>query len=164
MENNSKDLTPNDYEHLKECVALAQEALIAGDSPFGSILVNANNEVIARARNKVNTVNILSHPEIELAHWAIENLSAAERAQTTMYTSGEHCPMCAGAHSWVGIGKLVFLSSAQQLAEWSKEFGAKEAPIHFIPSREIIKGCNIKGPGKGQLLEDIKALHKRNNS
>ena len=164
MENFSTDLTPNDYEHLKECVDLAREALNAGDSPFGSILVNSNNEVIARARNKVNTVNILSHPEIELAHWAIENLSAEERQQTTMYTSGEHCPMCAGAHTWVALGGLVYLSSAQQLCEWLKEFGAKEAPIHFVPSCEIIKGCVIKGPGKGQLLEDIKALHKRNNT
>jgi len=25
-----------------------------------------------------------------------------------MYTSGEHCPMCAAAHGWVGIGKLVY--------------------------------------------------------
>ena len=164
MEHNTTDLTPNDYEHLKECLAMATEALNAGDSPFGSILVNTHNEVIARARNKVNTVNILSHPEIELAQWAIANLSAEEGAQNKMYTSGEHCPMCAGAHSWAGIGKLVFLSSAQQLVAWLKEFGAKEAPINFIPSREIIKGCIIKGPGTGELLEAIKVLHKRNNS
>ncbi|MEO8773376.1 MAG: nucleoside deaminase [Gelidibacter sp.] len=164
MEKYSTDLTLKDYEHLKECLALAREALLAGDSPFGSILVNGNNEIIARARNKVNTVNILSHPEIELAHWAIVNLSTEERAQTTMYTSGEHCPMCAGAQAWVGIGQLVFLSSAQQLVEWLKEFGVKDSPIHFVPSREIIKGCVIKGPGKGQLLEAIKALHKINNS
>ena len=164
MENFNTDLTPKDYEHLKECVALAKEALVAGDSPFGSLLVNANNEVIARARNKVNTKNILSHPEIELARWAIENLSAEERKQTTMYTSGEHCPMCAGAHAWVALGGLVYLSSAEQLVEWLKEFGVKEAPIHFVPSREIIKNSFIKGPGKGQLLEEIKALHKRNNS
>ncbi len=164
MENLSTDLTPNDYEHLKVCVALAQEALIAGDSPFGSILVNVNNEIIARARNKVNSVNILSHPEIELAHWAIENLSAEERRQTTMYTSGEHCPMCAGAQAWVGIGKLVFLSSAQQLVEWLKECGVKDPPIHFVSCREIIKNIQIKGPGKGPLLEEIKALHQRNNS
>ena len=164
MEHNTTDLTPHDYEHLKECLALANEALNAGDSPFGSVLVNAHNEVIARARNKVNSVNILSHPEIELANWAIENLSAVERAQTTMYTSGEHCPMCAGAHGWAGIGKLVFLSSAQQLVAWLKEFGVNEAPINFIPSREIIKDCIIKGPGTGGLLEAIKVLHKRNNS
>ena len=164
MKQGTTDLTPKDYHHLKECVALAQESLTAGDSPFGSLLVNANNEVIARARNKVNTVNMLSHPEIELAHWAIENLSADDRKQTTMYTSGEHCPMCAGAHGWAGIGKLIFLSSAKQLVSWLTEFGAKEAPIHFVSCREIIKDVEIKGPGKGPLLEEIKALHKSNNS
>ncbi len=164
MENSSKDLTPTDYQHLKTCVALAEEALKAGDSPFGSILVNANNEVIATARNKVNSVNVLSHPEIELAQWAIENLDAEERKQTTMYTSGEHCPMCSGAHGWVGLGKLVFLSSAEQLGEWLQEFGAIDAPINFVSTRAIIKNTEIKGPGSGGLLEEIKALQKRAHS
>lgn len=164
MKDSNPEITDTDYKHLENCVKLAEEALLAGDAPFGSILVNANNEVIATARNKANSLNVLSHPEIELAHWAAEHLTPDDRKQTTMYTSGEHCPMCSAAHGWVGIGKLVYLSSANQLVEWLKEFGAPESPIHFVPSRDIIKDCDIKGPGSGDLLEAIKGFQKRYHS
>ena len=150
--------TENDVEHLKHCLALAEEALKAGDEPFGSILVNENNEVIATARNRVNKINTLSHPEIELAHWAAENLSEDERKNTTMYTSGEHCPMCSAAHGWIGLGNIIYLSSAAQLEKWLKEVDAKAAPINFIPIEKIIKNVSIKGPFHGKLLQDIKDL------
>lgn len=156
----STQLTENDIKHLQQCFTLAKEALAAGDSPFGSVLVNAKKEVIAAARNRVNELNILAHPEIELANWAADNLSKKERQTTTMYTSGEHCPMCSAAHGWVGIGTLVYLSSGKQLTAWMQEFGVNEAPIHFIPVEKIIKSIIVKGPVEGELLESIKALHK----
>lgn len=154
------NITEKDTEHLKHCLALAKEALNAGDEPFGSILVDANNNVIAEARNKVNKETVLAHPEIELAQWAAENLSVQERKNTSMYTTGEHCPMCSAAHGWVGLGKLVYLSSGEQLNTWLKEFGAPPSPIKFIPSEEIIRNTEIKGPAKGPLLKEIKNLHK----
>jgi tRNA(Arg) A34 adenosine deaminase TadA len=114
----------------------------------------------------VNEINVLAHPEIELANWAAENLSEEERKKTTMYTSGEHCPMCTAAHGWVGLGKIVYLSSAEQLGKWLEEINAKPASINFIPIEKIIKNCVIKGPANGELLQKIKNLqlkyHKNN--
>jgi tRNA(Arg) A34 adenosine deaminase TadA len=160
LKKHKSNFTEKDLTHLEHCLVLAEDALEAGDQPFGSILVNAENKVIAQARNRVNTQTVLAHPEIELAHWAAENLSVKERKNTTMYTSGEHCTMCSAAHGWVGIGKLVYLSSGEQLNEWLKEFGLEPAPIKFIPSEEIIKKVEIKGPAKGRLIKEIKSLHK----
>ncbi|MBE7640069.1 nucleoside deaminase [Salegentibacter sp. BLCTC] len=160
------NFTQNDVEHLKHCLALAKEAFEAGDEPFGSILVNKNKQVIASARNRVNEINNLAHPEIELAHWAAKNLSNEERSTTAMYTSGEHCPMCAAAHAWVGLGEIVYLSSAAQLGTWLAEVKAKPAPLNFIPAEKIIKNTSIRGPYEGELLEEIKDLqikyHKNN--
>lgn len=153
--------TKTDLKFLEHCLALAEEALKAGDQPFGSILVNAENKIIAEARNRVNEKNILAHPEIELAQWAMENLSIEERRQTIMYTSGEHCAMCAGAHSWAEIGGLYYLSSAKQLEKWLNEFGVGAAPIDFIPAEKIIKNVVIKGPAKGEIVKEIKQKHKR---
>ncbi|WP_026837527.1 nucleoside deaminase [Gillisia sp. JM1] len=162
----STELNDTDLKHLKHCLVLAEEALKAGDEPFGSILVNQKNEVIATARNRVNEINVLAHPEIELANWAAENLSAEERKNTKMFTSGEHCPMCAAAHGWVGLGEIVYLSSAEQLGKWLEEINAKPAPINFIPIEKIIKNSAIKGPADGELLQIIKDLqlkyHKNN--
>lgn len=157
----STNITKKDTEHLNHCLALAREALNAGDEPFGSILVDANNNVIAEARNRVNEKTVLAHPEIELAQWAAENISVQERKNTTLYTTGEHCPMCAAAHGWAGIGNLVYLSSGKQLNTWLKEFGAEPAPIKFISSEEIIKNAVIRGPAKRPMLEKIKNLHKK---
>ncbi|PWH85034.1 nucleoside deaminase [Brumimicrobium oceani] len=161
-ENNTETVfTETDIKFLRHCLVLAEEALQAGDQAFGSILVNADNEIIAEARNRINEKNVFAHPEIELAEWALENLTLEERRESIMYTTGEHCPMCAGAHAWSQIGGLYYLSSAKQLQQWLNEFGVDEAPIVFIPAEEILKNVTIKGPAEGALLEEIKQKHKR---
>lgn len=152
------DISLIDYKHLEHCLKLAHEAFEAGDAPFGSILVNAENEVIAEARNRINEVNVLSHPEFELARWAADHLSPEERKNVTMYTSGEHCLMCSAAHGWAGLGDIVYLSSASQLHEWMKETGAPSPPIRFYPIQDILPGISVKGPAKGPLLDKIKTL------
>lgn len=161
MENSSTNFDKNDLEHFKHCLALAEKALDAGDEPFGSILVNDENKVIAEARNRVNEISVLAHPEIELARWAIEHLSAAERKGTMMYTTGEHCPMCAAAHGWTGLGTVAYLSSGKQLSRWLEEMGEPAAPINFIPIQEIVPNCKVKGPADGPLVEKIKSFHKK---
>lgn len=159
MKNNIKT---SDEKYLHRCLELAAESVEAGDEAFGSVLVNEAGEIIAEARNRVNEKTILAHPEIDLAYWATENLSEEERTKTTMYTTGEHCPMCSAAHGWVGLGTLVYLSSAQQLGEWQKEHHLPEAPIHFLPVEEIIKNVEVRGPAEGELLAEIKKLHVKN--
>lgn len=149
----------NDLNYLRKCVSLARAAVKAGDEAFGSVLVDRNDEMLALARNRANSDNIIAHPEIELAQWSLENLSETERKEATMYTSGEHCPMCAAAHGWAGIGTLVYLSSAKQLKEWRKECKALEAPIHFIPVQDILKNTVIKYADDSALLDQIKELH-----
>lgn len=152
------NLSEEDLKHLQRCLELAQESLEAGDKPFGSILVDSNNQVIAEARNKVNELTPLAHPEFELAQWAAENLNVDERKNTTMYTSGEHCPMCSAAHAWVGLGTIVYLSAAKQLTSWLKEINAPESPIKYIPIQEIIVDYNVRGPAEGEMLSKIKEL------
>lgn len=157
----NKALSKEDLKYLEICLTLAEEAVEAGDKAFGSILVDANGDVLAKARNRVFTQHPLAHPEYELAHWAAEHLSTEERKKATIYTTGEHCPMCSGAQAWAGIGTIVYLSSGQQLEKWMEEFGADEMPINLKPVEEIIKNVIVRGPGEGEMLERIKMLHKR---
>lgn len=155
-----KSLTPTDIEHLKTCLKLAEEAIEAGDKPFGSILVDSENRILRKARNRVNELTALAHPEYELALWAAENLSLEERKKATLYTTGEHCPMCAGAHGWAEIGNLVYLSSGEQLGEWLTEMNIPAGPVEFYPVEKIIKNVDVRGPGSGELLNWIKHLHQ----
>lgn len=92
-------LSDHDTQHLDRCIALADEALQAGDEPFGSVLAAADGRTLHEARNRVATGDATQHPEFELARWAAQNLSPEERRASTVYTSGEHCPMCSAAHA-----------------------------------------------------------------
>ena len=157
----AKTLELKDENYLKRCIELATESLEAGDAPFGSILVDKVGNIIAEGRNRVNQTNSLAHPEVEMARWAADNLSAEEIAATTMYTSGEHCTMCSGAHGLVGIGTLVYLSSGEQLYEWQKEFGAAHSKLNYIKVEDVIKNVEVRGPAEGELLEEIKNIQKR---
>ena len=156
-----ESLTENDLKHLTHCLTLAAESVKAGDKPFGSILVNEKDEVIAEARNRVNELTALAHPEFELAKWAAENLSPEQRRQTKMYTTGEHCPMCSTAHGWVGLGDIIYLSSGKQLKQWLSEMDAPPSPVRFYPVEEIIPGIKVKGPVSGELLDEIRKLHHK---
>ena len=116
-----------DMRHLRRCVEIAAEALEAGDEPFGSILVSAEGKVLAEDRNRVAGGDRTRHPEFELARWAAANLTPEERRRATVYTSGEHCPMCAAAHGWVGLGRIVYAASSVQLAAWLDRAGRRAA-------------------------------------
>ena len=151
-------LSAPDMPHLRHCLALAAEALQAGDEPFGSILVDAQGQVLAQARNEVNARNALAHPELALAQWAAAHLDPAARAAATVYTSGEHCPMCAAAHGWVGLGKIVYLSSSEQLGQWLRELGVPTPPVQALPVQTLVPGLAVAGPADGELLQAIKDL------
>src|SRR5690606_33076760 len=105
-------LNDTDMRHLRRCVELAEMALEGGNPPFGSLLVSAAGEVLYEDHNRTSGGDATRHPEFEIARWASTHLEPAERARATVYTSGEHCPMCSAAHGWVGLGRIVYASSA----------------------------------------------------
>jgi tRNA(Arg) A34 adenosine deaminase TadA len=155
------EFSPEDLRHLRRCVELAAEAVGAGDFPFGSVLVAGDGRVLAEDRNRENSVgDATRHPEIELARWAAANMTADERAAATVFTSGEHCPMCAAAHAWVGLGRIVYVSSSEQLKRWLAELGAPALPVRPLPVGAIAPGLVVQGPVPG-LAEQVHELHRR---
>lgn len=150
-------------QHLRRCVALAAEAVAAGDEPFGSVLVTADGRVVAEDRNRVSGGDATRHPEFALARWAAETLPAAQRAAATVYTSGEHCPMCAAAHAWVGLGPIVYATSTRQLTVWRAEFGAGPAPVAPLPIGEVAPGVRVTGP-VDVFAAELRELHWRAQS
>ncbi len=149
-----------DLRYLRRCVALAEVALEAGDEPFGSCLVAADGRVLAEDHNRVASGDRTRHPEFALARWAAAKMTPQARAQATVYTSGEHCPMCAAAHGWVGLGRIVYASSAAQLAAWLAEIGAPPPPVRPLPIAEVAPGVRVDGPAP-ELAARVRALHRR---
>ncbi|MBV0932634.1 nucleoside deaminase [Marinobacterium weihaiense] len=154
----------SDMKHLHRAVELAEEALNAGDAPFGSVLVDAAGQVLAEDRNRiVSSGDNTRHPEFELARWAAEHLTPEQRAVSTLYTSGEHCPMCAAAHGWVGLGRIVFVSSSRQLGRWLSEMNVAPPPINTLSIREIVPHIAVEGPVP-ELVDQVRALHRRHHA
>lgn len=153
-------LNDMDMKHLRRCVELATEALDAGDEPFGSVLVAADGRVLAEDRNRIAGGDRTRHPELALARWAADNMTPDERAKATVFTSGEHCPMCAAAHGWVGLGRIVYAASSSQLVAWLGELGVPPAPVRPLPIQEVAPGVTVQGPAP-ELTDQIRALHRR---
>ena len=150
----------NDLRHLRRCVELAELALESGDEPFGSVLVTGDGSVLAEDHNRVAGGDRTRHPEFELARWAAENLSPQERREATVYTSGEHCPMCAAAHAWVGLGRIVYATSTAQLTSWLGEWGVPSGPVAPLPISQVAPSISVDGPSI-ELEIQIKQLYRR---
>lgn len=153
-------VSSSDIDYLRRCAGLAREALEAGNPPFGSLLVNATGEILQEDRNRTVTEgDVTLHPELSLVKWAQRNLTLSERASTTIYTSGEHCPMCSTAHANAGLGRIVYAASSAQLVKWQKELGIKPGPVVPLPIDQIAPGLSVDGPAPG-LDEEVHELHR----
>ena len=108
------------------------------------MLVDAAGRVRAEDRNRVASGDSTRHPEFELARWAANNMTLEERAAATVYTSGEHCPMCSAAHGWVGLGRIVYATSSEQLAGWLREWGVPPAPVCALRIQDIVPARSSK--------------------
>ena len=109
--------------------ALEEAAL--GDDPyyFGAVIVR-DGEVLARGRNLWNQQqDPTAHGEMVairrfLAEHGMETLKG-----TTLYSSGESCPMCMGAIIWCGIARVVYGASIAQLATKMGQITITDAEI-----------------------------------
>lgn len=154
------ELPPADFAHLQRCVELAREAVEAGDSPFGSLLVHADGRVLFEDRNRTSAGDATRHPEFAIARWAAEFLTPAERAEATVYTSGEHCPMCAAAHGMVGLGRIVYASSSEQLRAWQAQLGVSPGRVRSLPINSLVPDVQVAGP-EPRLADEIFELHRQ---
>ncbi|MFC6704619.1 nucleoside deaminase [Flexivirga alba] len=149
-----------DVAHLGRCVELAREALDDGDEPFGSLLVDAAGAVRFEDRNRVKDGDETRHPELAIAQWSVEHLTPEQRAAATVYTSGEHCPMCSAAHGWVGLGRIVYAVSSAQLTAWRTDWGLPASPVRPLAIAEIAPGVPVDGPAP-QFEGPMRELHHR---
>ncbi|KAH8884202.1 cytidine deaminase-like protein [Thozetella sp. PMI_491] len=149
-----------DLGYLRRCVELARGAVQAGNAPFGSVLVDAAGKILKEDQNRVTTeADVTLHPEFTLAVWAQKNMSPADRATATVYTSGEHCPMCSSTHAYAGLGRIVFATSAGQYAQWMSELGGERSPVAMHTVSQIAPGIPVDGPAP-ELAEEVLELHR----
>jgi tRNA(Arg) A34 adenosine deaminase TadA len=111
-------------------------------------------------RNRVKGGDETRHPEFEIAKWSSTHLTADERRTATVYTSGEHCAMCSAAHAWMGLGRIVYAVSTEQLVGWLRDWGVGPAPVNPLAINAVAPDVPVDGPAH-ELVDEVKALHRR---
>ena len=139
-------ITDKDRKYLERAVELAKAALENGHEPFGSLLVAEDGSVLVEMQSQVGNGDRTQHPEFNIARWAAANMSPEARNSSTVYTSCEHCAMCSAAHGWVGLGRIVFACSAEQMAAWRQSQGGALPPVYTLPARDVLRDARIDGP------------------
>lgn len=153
-------LTDTDLHHLRRCVELAGVALAEGDEPFGSVLVGGDGQVLFEDHNRVKDGDATRHPELAIAQWAAAQLSPGARAAATVYTSGEHCAMCAAAHGWAQLGRIVYVVAGARLAELLTQWGAAPSAVATLPISAVAPRVPVEGPVP-ELAGEVEAMYAR---
>ena len=97
-----------DEKWMRMALALAEEALDAGETPVGCVIVRAG-EIIATARNRREEArDPTAHAEMLAIREAARKTGNWRLSDCEMYVTLEPCPMCAGAVSQARLGRLVF--------------------------------------------------------
>lgn len=96
---------------MREALAEATKAAREGEVPIGAVIVH-NNQIIATAHNLRETNgDPTAHAEILVLREAAKLKRHWRLLGTTLYTTLEPCPMCAGAMIMARTDRLVFGAS-----------------------------------------------------
>lgn len=94
---------------MQTALVLAREAAAHGDVPVGAVLVSAEGQLVATAKNERELrKDPTAHAEVlavraaaaARGHWRLDDL--------TLYVTLEPCPMCAGALVLARIARVVY--------------------------------------------------------
>ena len=102
--------------------------------PFGAVIVDENNNIIATGNNKVLLQNDpTAHAEIVSIRAACKKLNTYDLTGMTIYTSCDPCPMCLSAIIWSNISTVYFACTKNDAAN----IGFRDDAIY-----EYLKGSN----------------------
>ncbi|MBA8825509.1 tRNA(Arg) A34 adenosine deaminase TadA [Saccharopolyspora lacisalsi] len=102
-------LAPTEAKHLRRAITLSLEAARSGNRPFGAVLTGADGSVLAEGGNTVATTgDITAHAESAALRIAGTELGTEALHRTTVFASGEPCPMCTTAMYLAGVERVVF--------------------------------------------------------
>ena len=145
-----------DEKYIKRCIDLSEEALKAGDNPFGSVITR-NGKTIVEARNKIKENDVTSHAEIMAMKEAQRILKTDDLSDCVIYSNCEPCPMCSFMMRELKFKKVVFALESPYMGGFSRwnilqDKGLLKFKPIFSDPPEVIKGL---------LREEAKQVFKK---
>lgn len=112
----------------------ANESVRVGGGPFGAVIVDKENNVVAKAHNQVVvSFDPTAHAEIECIRYACCRLRTHDLTGCTIYSTCEPCSMCLSAIYWAHIDKVVYGSTRED----AKDIGFDDSFIYDEVSKHI---------------------------
>lgn len=102
--------------------------------PFGAVITDSNNNVIAVASNTVlGSHDPTAHAEVNAIRKASEVLNTHDLSGCKIYATGYPCPMCLSAIIWANIKEVYYGTSLSE----AKDIGFRDDFIY-----DYLKGNN----------------------
>jgi tRNA(adenine34) deaminase len=113
-----------DLKFMEIAYKEAQKAVLIDEVPVGAVLVDENNNIIAKGHNlKEKNQSSIAHAEVVVINKANKKLKTWHLENTTLYVTLEPCLMCCGAIIHARIKRVVF-------GAYDKKGGMVETNLH----------------------------------
>lgn len=138
----------------------AENGLRANEGgPFGAVIVDKNNNIIANGNNKVLINNDpTAHAEILAIREACKKLHTYDLSNYIIYTSCEPCPMCLSAIIWSNIKEVYYGCTKKDAAN----IGFRDDAIYDFLNGKNIDLINMKQIDREECIK-IFDEYKENN-
>ena len=95
-------------EAMRRAEALRDEALSAGDQPFGAVVLRGDLIVGAAPSRVVTATDPTAHAEMEAIRDAARQLRTRDLSGCVLASTSRPCRMCEAAAGWAGISRMVY--------------------------------------------------------
>jgi len=95
-------------EAMRRADALRDEALRAGDQPFGAVVLRGELIVGAAPSRVVTATDPTAHAEMEAIRDAARRLLTRDLSGCVLVSTSRPCRMCEAAAGWAGIARMVY--------------------------------------------------------
>jgi tRNA(Arg) A34 adenosine deaminase TadA len=93
---------------MRRAEALRDEALRAGDQPYGAVLLRGDVIVGAAPSRVVTHTDPSAHAEMEAIRDAARRLRTRDLSGCVLVSTSRPCRMCEAAAGWAGIARMVY--------------------------------------------------------
>lgn len=145
---------------MRRAIELAIESKAeSGDTPFGTVIVK-DGAIVGEGRNRTATsCDPTAHSEIDAIRDACKRLGTIDLSGCIMFTSGEPCPMCAGAIWWAKLDRIFYgasredcialgLATEDLVVDVNKPIEERRIPASKLLNEETLEALR-KWVGKG---------------
>ncbi len=92
---------------MRQAEALRDEAVRAGDQPFGAVVLLGDRIVGAAPSRVVTATDPTAHAEMEALRDAARRLQRRDLSGAVLVSTSRPCRMCEAAAGWANIARLV---------------------------------------------------------